>query len=262
MAPRILVVTLLLLALQLGAEARAVELPPNIDDLRCASLTSSDDSAWRRLDGRVAGVMAETGVPSNIAHRARKVLDDSEPALQQVFGLPAAAHPLSVCLVAERRSVSAAPGMNADPRVAGAAITGARLALVAIDAPGDFDRIVLHEVAHLLAAEKARSEGERALPMWMSEGIAEAVAAHALGSTGELHTAMRRLGDRPTLRELQLGLREGAAAAEVQQFYVASASATSFMAETKGWERVWTMLRVSGKLPANLEEDWHSTLAR
>lgn len=243
--------------------ADGVEIPPHIDELTCKSFSASDrpSADWQHIDGAIADVVAAPRVSRAAAARARTALDRGAELLERAFGERAiAASRLSVCLVTERQSIAAAPGMNADPSVAGAAVTGARLAIVAVDTTsGDLDRIVLHEAAHLLASERARAEAERALPMWLSEGLAELAASEVMGTTDELHRAALKLKARqalPSLRELQTGLRVGASAPEIQQFYAASASATAYLVSTRGWNRIWEMLRITGKLPANLETEW------
>lgn len=247
--------------------ANGVEIPPHIDDLTCASFSpgGSEGSGWLHLEGEIGEVAAGPGVSQAAAARARATLDRGAASLEQAFGNQAvSSNQLSVCLVSERQSIAAAPGMNADPSVAGAAVTGARLAIVAVDTTsGDLDRIVLHEAAHLLAAERARAEAERALPMWLSEGLAELAASEALGTTPGLHRAAARLRARealPSVRELQAGLHEGASPDEIQRFYAASASATAYLVGTNGWNRIWEMLRITGKLPADLEASWHAHL--
>lgn len=249
------------------AAASGVEIPPRIDDLTCASFspTGSEASGWHHLDGQIGDVVAGPGVSLAAAARARATLDRGAASLVQAFGSRAVSgNRLSVCLVSERQSIAAVPGMNADPSVAGAAITGARLAIVAVDTTsGDLDRIVLHEAAHLLASERARAEGERALPMWLSEGLAELAASEILETTNGLHRAAAKLKARqalPSVRELQTGLSEGASPDEIQQFYAASASAVAHLVSARGWNRIWEMLRITGKLPADLEVSWHARL--
>lgn len=268
-AAMVLVAVCLFSAAAPGNVASGVEIPPHIDELTCTSFSASDGTAseWHHIEGEIADVVAAPRVSRATAVRARATLDRGARSLERAFGNAAvSASRLSVCLVSERQSIAAAPGMNADLSVAGAAVTGAGLAIVAADtASGDLDRIVLHEAAHLLASERSRAEAERALPMWLSEGLAELAASEALGTTDGLHRAAAKLKARHalrSLRELQAGLREGASPDEVECFYAASASAAAHLVDAWGWERIWEMLRVTGKLPADLEATWLTHLEK
>lgn len=247
--------------------ADSVELPPNIEELTCSTFSpgASKASDWRHLESEIGEIVAGPGVSQAAATRARSTLEHGTTFLKKSFGIQAtASNQLSICLVSERQSIAAIPGMNADPSVAGAAVTGARLAVVAVDTTSvDLDRIVLHETAHLLASERARAEAERALPMWLSEGLAELAASEVLGTTDGIHHAaanLRTRGALPSVRELQLGLREGASHEEIQRFYAASTSATAYLVSIEGWNRIWEMLRITGKLPAEFEANWHAHL--
>lgn len=214
-------------------------------DADCNTVTAASAS-WHRAEGAIATVVAAPDVSKSFVARARLALDRANEYLVAAIGLPDPEVELTICLT---RKISTYRD------IVGTASPTSRLAIVESYPSPEFEQWVLHETTHLLAGERSRKEGERALPIWLNEGIAEVVAA---GDFEQLHAAaleLKKDGKLPGLHALQSEIDPRSRA-----FYVASGSITATLIEIKGWDGVWEMLKVKGKLPARLESSWHMRL--
>jgi hypothetical protein len=106
---------------------------------------------------------------------------------------------------------------------AGLAIPGARLVVVRADEDDPF-RVLRHELAHLVLHQAVRGR----VPLWFDEGYA-ALAAGEIDRFDALRLNLSvARGKVPSLDELNAGLRDAAATAEVS--YALAASAVAFLA--------------------------------
>lgn len=206
------------------------------------------DRTWDVIDSPLGRVFVTGQRSSGAANEVVKALNGASDDLVATFGRPS--HPLAFCVVPTRQDIRA-PGISQTSPVAGAALVTTNAAVIAADS-GDPGRVAIHEAAHLLAGDRARNEGERPLPEWISEGIAE-IASRSIGDRAKRTEALVAAGDLPGLSQLEAESLSTLDATASDRFYVASAAFTDELIREAGWDGVWRMLKISGKFPADLE---------
>lgn len=230
----------------------------------CESATGGATREWIQTATPSGSVNAGPGVGEGAASAAAAALEGAEATLRSAFGedLP---RDLSICLVRGRSLVSQAGADSAGRFAAAVALPAFKAAIVSVDNTGEIGRLTVHETAHLLAAAKSRRLGERPLPSWLAEGIAEYVALVSTGSADKIDLAASRqlaAGSLPSIRQLESERISELSEVGAIAFYDASASLTAAFVDKYGWNAVWEMLRITGKLPADLESSWHARLGQ